>query len=345
LVQGTVIQVLSLDGGPMLRLAGHCGQVAAACFVDDGSRIASIGDDGTVRLWDAAHRRDIDLIRAEHLSGPTAAAATSQDGARALVADAQGHAAVIDVRSRTAVRIWNAGFPVSAAALSADGSFAALGSTDGRTRIWSVDSGYVAASLPQIKSAIRCLAFSPDHLRLAAGAQDGRVRVHDLENGQELFACHGHIGPVLHVMYGQRHVRTGGADGTIRTFTSRNGERIATDSSHDDPVLTLAVGSQHGAEASAHGPLITIAPPSAAGPSTAIRLPHDAQALCFDAQETLLYAATANGIVRCIDVASGRTLLTIRDLPSPALALAASDDRDVVAVLADGSVAVITASR
>lgn len=339
-VAGTAVQVVTPGQQHPLRIAGHAGPITAAAFVEDGARLVTIGEDGSIRLWDAEKRRDIDLVRTVDGGG---AAAASADGGRVLVADRGGMAALIDVRSRSVLRRWNAGFPVTAAALSADGSLAALGSDDGRSRVWVVDSGYTLVSPPKTKTAIHALAFDPAMKCLAVAASDGRVRVHDLADGHEVFTCHGHAGAVTNLFFGRERLRTGGVDGTVRTFTTRNGERLATESLHTEPVTGLAMAPEERLLAIARGRLIEVGPPGA--PATlALHLPQLVQALCFDADGTRLFAATDDGLVRCIDVASGRTLLTVRDLPSPAIAIATANNHDLIALLADGSAALLPAS-
>ena len=329
-------------GQPPLRLAGHAGPLAGAAFLEDGARLATLGEDGTLRLWDAERRRDIDLVAGV---ASTAAAASTADGSRVLLASADGKAALIDVRSRSVLRRWSAGFPVSAAALSADGALAALAGTEGHARVWQVDSGYALVSPPKTKAGARALAFDASGGRLAIAATDGRVRVHDLTDGHEVYTCHGHAGAVIAVAFGADRVRTGGVDGTVRTFAARNGERLATDSSHEQAITALAFTRDESQQATARGRLLELAAPGDEKPRIAVHLPRPVRALCFSEGGTRLFAATDDGAVRCLDTGTGRTLLTARELPSPAVALAVAGDRDLIALLADGSAAMLPASR
>lgn len=44
---------------PAGRFAGHDGLIIAATFSRDGSRLASIGEDGTIRVWDVQSRKEL----------------------------------------------------------------------------------------------------------------------------------------------------------------------------------------------------------------------------------------------------------------------------------------------
>jgi len=336
---GPSVQILTLGQALPLRIVGHAGPVVGAVFVEDGARLATFGDDGSIRMWDAEKRRDVDVVPAV---GATTAAAVSGDGGRAVMADASGAAALVDIRSRSVLRRWNAGFPVTAAALSADGSLVALASNDGRSRVWVADSGYTLVT--QTKTAIRALAFDPDAHRLAVAASDGRVRVHDLGDGHEVYTCHGHAGAVPNLVFGADRLRTGGVDGTVRTFTAHNGERIATEAAHDDAVTALAMATDDRLLATVRGRLLELGKPGQP-PFLTLHLLQPCQALCFAADGSRLFAATGDGMVRCIDVVTGRTLLTARELPAPATVLKAAGTRDLIALLTDGSVAMLPASR
>jgi len=338
---GPSVQILTLGQAQPLRIVGHAGPVVGAVFVEDGARLATFGEDGSIRLWDAEKRRDVEVVPAV---GATTAAAVSADGGRVVMADVSGAAALVDVRSRSVLRRWSAGFPVTAAALSADGSLVALASNDGRSRVWVADSGYTLVTPPKTKTAVRALAFDPTSHRLAVAASDGRVRVHDLGDGHEVYTCHGHAGAVPSLLFGADRLRTNGLDGTVRTYATHNGERLATEAAHDDAVTALAITTDDRLLATARGRLLELGKPGQP-PFLTLHLLQPCQALGFDGDGSRLFAATGDGMVRCIDVATGRTLLTARELPAPAMALMAAGTRDLIALLTDGSVALLPASR
>ena len=338
---GPSVQIITLGQPHPLPIVGHAGPVVGAVFVEEGARLATFGDDGSIRLWDAEKRRDVEFVAA---LTATSAAAVSNDGGRVVMGDTGGAVALVDVRSRSVLRRWHAGFPITAAALSGDGSLVALASKDGRARVWVADSGYTLVTLPKTKTEIRALAFDSDAKRLAVAASDGRVRVHEVADGHELYTCHGHAGAVPNLFFGAERLRTGGVDGTVRTFTAHNGERTATEADHDDAVTALTMSTGEHWLATARGRLIEIGVPGQA-PTISLHLLQPVQALCFAADGSRLFAASSDGLVRCIDVASGRTLLTASELPTPAMLLQAAGTRDLIAVLRDGSVALLPASR
>ncbi len=349
---GSVAWVLPLAGGPGLRLPGHDGTITALAFVQDGSHLVTIGDDGTLRLWDATRRRDLEMLPA--VDG-LAAAAASLDGTRLLVAETggateagshtTGKVAVIDVKGRKILRRFTTGYPVIAVALSRDGGLGAVAGADGQVRVWPLDGGDASAPLAHPRIAIRAMDFDPQGRRLAVGGADGRVRVFELTDGHEVFACHGHAGAVQAVIFDEGWLFTGGVDGTIRVFTARNGERRLTDDAHREPVTALIRRPNDSSIASAHGRYLVVQAKPGAPPTLNLQLPVTIISLAYDVSGSQLLAVGTDGSVRVIDVISGRTLLQTKDLPAAPRLIAASGRSDVVTVLADGTVAVLPSSR
>ena len=82
--------VWETSSGTLRELIGHTGAVPVAAFFPDGQRIVTAGEDGTLRLWDAATGHE--LLALPHAG--TVAVAVSPDGRRLLTVS-RGSGAVI----------------------------------------------------------------------------------------------------------------------------------------------------------------------------------------------------------------------------------------------------------
>ena len=201
----------------------RCTSVA---YAPDGATLATGGDDGTVRIWDARTGQQQHQLTGH--TGPVYAVAYAPDGATLATGGDDGTVRIWDARTgQQQQQLTGHTGPVYAVAYAPDGATLATGGDDGTVRIWDARTGQQQHQLTGHTGAVYAVAYAPDGATLATGGGDGTVRIWDARTGQQQHQLTGHTGPVRSVAYAPdgATLATGG-DTTIRIWNPRNGAQV-----------------------------------------------------------------------------------------------------------------------
>ena len=167
---------IDLESGARRELRGHTGKVQSAAFSADGTRVVTVGDDRTARVWSSDGAAPPIVLRGH--KGAVHGVAFSPDGTRVVTAS----------WDRTA-RVWSAdgtGAPVvlaghakalRSAEFSGDGLRVITASEDHTAKVWRSDGSGDAVTLYGHEGAVLHASFSPDGSQVVTGGADRGVRV------------------------------------------------------------------------------------------------------------------------------------------------------------------------
>lgn len=179
----SVAQVWDVKTGELrYQLHGHAHPLRCVAASDDGSVVATCGEETRVLLWDGATgklRRVLsghsDFVNAASVTADGRLLATGGADARVLLWDA----AAGQLR-RT---LLGHADELAALAFSGDGRVLASAGLDGKVLLWDVASGrQLQALAAQGTPPVRSLAFNRSGSLLAGGAVDGKVWVWNTES-------------------------------------------------------------------------------------------------------------------------------------------------------------------
>lgn len=220
-----VIEIRDAETGEsVLSFHGHDGDVIDVAFSLDGSRLASTGEDGTLKVWDPSTGRLLSsLVARGHASGPS----FSGDGSLVAAAWAQptDEVRVLDLSTDRVVSTVRVPGAIDTA-LSPDGKRVAVarsGPVGEVGAVFDVTSGEEAFALAGpnccASPTYRGVSWSPDG-RLVAASSEGTARVWDAETGSLRQTLLGHSGSVFGVAWSPDSSRlvTGGSDGTAKVW-------------------------------------------------------------------------------------------------------------------------------
>ena len=238
-------------GQPVRRLTGHgssvdrCSSgnegVHSVAWGGDGARLASGGDDGTVRVWDVAAGCELHRLKAP--GSKVWSVAWAGDGERLASGE-----------SDRTVRVWDAATgrelhcleghwsKVLSVAWAGEGVRLASGGDDGTVRVWDAAAGCELHRLAVPGSKVRSVAWARDGVRLARGGDDATVRVWDAATGCELHRLEGHNRRVQSVAWVGDGVRlaSGGGDATVRVWNAAAGREVHRLAGHPNWVGSVA---------------------------------------------------------------------------------------------------------
>lgn len=196
--------------GPQQTLAGHTLEVTSVAVARDKSPV-SASEDGTVRVWDRAARRERLILR----------------------------------HSNTAVRA------VACTPAAAEANLCLSGTADGVGRLWDLDGkgdAPLRVLKDQHRGALTCIAFSPDGKVCATGGEDHKVCLWKTATGAPLYSFVAHSGAVTSAQFTpQAQLVTGGRDNSIRLWAlGERGARLDQTFDHASPDVAFAGVSTDG---------------------------------------------------------------------------------------------------
>jgi len=174
-------------GREVLTIIGRA-EGAVLKYRPDGRRIASIGEERKIKIWDSVTGQ-VQLLLQDSI-GTYSSLAYSPDGRRiASAGDGQ-------------MRIWNADtgrelFSLRARAdgvrlvYSPDGRRIASTVSGGEVEVWDTDTGLMVSTLRRHIAGISDLSYSPDGRYIATAGSDGSVKIWDIDTGQEALTLRG----------------------------------------------------------------------------------------------------------------------------------------------------------
>jgi hypothetical protein len=206
-------------------LEGHTAQVNALAFSPDGSMLASVSSDKTLRIWRMPDGAPIHTI-------------TGKNDLHDIAFSPDGR--TIAVASDSGVDLWDAVDGLLLRSIEGDNSFAvafspdaltvASGSYGGSLYLARVLDGALLLTLRGHTSYITNVIFSPDGAMIASASEDNTVRLWRATDGASLKTLSGHTGRVVGLAFvpdGQAII-SGAGDDTIREWRISDGAPLRT---------------------------------------------------------------------------------------------------------------------
>jgi WD40 repeat protein len=220
--------------------------VVATAISPDGKTLATAGKDKSIRFFDLASGKRINVIR--HVSDIWSLA-YSGDGKTLAASDGDKNVILWDADSlKEKATIGDFETPVPMLALSPDGSLLAT-FEDGtqNARIWETATRKARAVLEGHGDKINSIAFSPDGKHVATASGDETIRLWETSAGIPGRPLRGHDGPVFTAVFspdGKTLLSAGTGDKTVRLWDLTTYKVKAVMEGHEDEVRFVGFGAK-----------------------------------------------------------------------------------------------------
>jgi WD40 repeat protein/serine/threonine protein kinase len=201
-----------LCSAELVTIQAHDRGVNTLAFSPDGLHIVSGGEEGDVKIWNAASGTEV--------------ATLPQHGRTEPASDAR-LVGVISV------------------AWSPDGKRLASAPADAPIHVWDTDSNALVATLRGHEGGTLAVAWHPASRRLASSGQDATVVVWDTVDGSEKLVLRGHTGGVTAIVWSPDGTRlaTASRDERVKVWDTATGNEVLSISELDGAARRLAWSS------------------------------------------------------------------------------------------------------
>ncbi len=239
---------------------GHANVIRAVAWSPDGQNIASVGDDATARVWNAATGRRI-FTYLNHDS-EVFAVAWSPDGQHIAsggwdhtvrvwdaVHNAGGAASMLRWLKSLESFVGIGGFTYSshtgqvyAVVWSPDGQDIASAGNDHTVQVWQALTGRNITTYGGHTNLVLGLAWSPDGKHIASGGSDHSLRIWNVHTGRKVFINRDRSYVVHSVAWSPdgKHIASGNSDAKVHVWEVSTGRHLLTYDGHADVVQAVA---------------------------------------------------------------------------------------------------------
>jgi WD40 repeat protein len=168
--------------GTALPAVGH-GRYRAVAFSPDGATLATLGADGTARIWNVATQQEVGApITVGGTGAPTGAVAFSPNGKMLVTVGASGQTRLWSMANHQPLGKPMAANPATAVAtFSPGGTVLATAGGDGSVLLWDVATQQeIGTPMTADAQPVDAVAFGPGGSTLATAGSDGSARLWDV---------------------------------------------------------------------------------------------------------------------------------------------------------------------
>lgn len=220
-----VVVVRSLETGRVLQaLTGHTGSITALQFTADDTRLATVSNDRSLRLWNLQTQPAAELFKVTELPAVPTAVALNGDGSQAFVGFENGLLRMLNPADSAVLK----DFMGHTAALLhcglLNGQLYSI-SRDSSVRFWNPADGAQLRSFP-LPAPPTAVSLSNDSQRLLVASADQQVRLLQMDNGAVLQTLQGFTTPPVSVSInpGSRLLAVTEASGQVSLWDAATGK-------------------------------------------------------------------------------------------------------------------------
>jgi len=217
------------------RMPAHEDGAVDVTFSPDGARLASIGEDRSAKIWDAASG-ELLLTLQSTADEPSASVAFSPDGntlaaaytTRVELWDLNTARQIATLEGQSVGSDMGYNLNVGQVAFSGDGNYLAVANMDGTSKVWDLASQSVLLTLAGESLPPKALVYCLEDTRLATAGDEGIVTIWDAATGENLFTLA--LGGIIHALSASRDgtlLAAASEDGAVKVWDCQSGDELS----------------------------------------------------------------------------------------------------------------------